>query len=105
MAEPGADPDAVLRDQFGTSTEDLAGQAERMILALYDPGAGVPLTVVSACGTGGHCWGMSLFRTKSIEQSIADTDDPDHKLRKRPRRHSTSSSSASASSSAPASSS
>ena len=21
---------------------------------------------------------MSLFRTKSIEQSIADTDDPDH---------------------------
>jgi APA family basic amino acid/polyamine antiporter len=25
---------------------------------------------------------MSLFRTKSIEQSIADTDDPDHKLRK-----------------------
>jgi basic amino acid/polyamine antiporter, APA family len=25
---------------------------------------------------------MSLFRTKSIEQSIADTDDPDHKLRR-----------------------
>lgn len=25
---------------------------------------------------------MSLFRTKSIEQSIADTDDPDHRLRK-----------------------
>jgi basic amino acid/polyamine antiporter, APA family len=25
---------------------------------------------------------MSLFRTKSIEQSIEDTDDPDHKLRK-----------------------
>ena len=25
---------------------------------------------------------MSLFRTKSIEQSIADTDDPDTKLRK-----------------------
>ncbi len=25
---------------------------------------------------------MSLFRTKSIEQSIADTDDPDHQLRK-----------------------
>lgn len=40
MAEPGAEPDAVLRDQFGTSTEDLAGQAARLILALYDPGAG-----------------------------------------------------------------
>ena len=25
---------------------------------------------------------MSLLRTKSIEQSIKDTDDPDHKLRK-----------------------
>jgi APA family basic amino acid/polyamine antiporter len=25
---------------------------------------------------------MNLFRTKSIEQSIRDTDDPDHKLRK-----------------------
>ncbi|GAB2454828.1 amino acid permease [Nocardioides hungaricus] len=25
---------------------------------------------------------MSLFRTKSIEQSIADTDDPDHRLRR-----------------------
>ena len=25
---------------------------------------------------------MSVFRTKSIEQSIADTDDPDHKLRR-----------------------
>ena len=25
---------------------------------------------------------MSLMRTKSVEQSIADTDDPDHKLRK-----------------------
>jgi len=25
---------------------------------------------------------MSLFRTKSIEQSIADTDDPEHKLRR-----------------------
>lgn len=25
---------------------------------------------------------MSVFRTKSIEQSIADTDDPDHRLRK-----------------------
>ena len=40
MAEPGADPDAVLRDQFGTTTEDLAAQAERLILALYDPSAG-----------------------------------------------------------------
>lgn len=25
---------------------------------------------------------MSLFRTKSVEQSIADTDEPDHRLRK-----------------------
>ena len=25
---------------------------------------------------------MSLFRTKSVEQSIAETDEPDHKLRK-----------------------
>ncbi|WP_122817712.1 amino acid permease [Nocardioides pantholopis] len=25
---------------------------------------------------------MSLFRTKSVEQSMADTDDPDHQLRK-----------------------
>jgi APA family basic amino acid/polyamine antiporter len=25
---------------------------------------------------------MSLFRTKSIEQAVADTDDPDHRLRK-----------------------
>ena len=25
---------------------------------------------------------MSVFRTKSVEQSIADTDEPDHSLRK-----------------------
>src|SRR3546814_13751612 len=25
---------------------------------------------------------MSMMRTKSVEQSIADTDDPDHRLRK-----------------------
>lgn len=42
MAAPGADPDQVLRDSFGTSTEELAAQAERLILALYDPSAGVP---------------------------------------------------------------
>ena len=30
----------------------------------------------------GYRRGMSLLRTKSIEQSIEDTDDPDHKLRK-----------------------
>lgn len=40
MAEPGADPEAVLRDQFGTSTEELAAQADRLILSLYDPAAG-----------------------------------------------------------------
>jgi hypothetical protein len=40
MAAPGADPDAVLRDQFGTSTEELASEAERLILDLYDPAAG-----------------------------------------------------------------
>jgi hypothetical protein len=40
MAEPGADPTAVLREQFGTSTHELARQADRLILALYDPGEG-----------------------------------------------------------------
>lgn len=25
---------------------------------------------------------MSLFRTKSVEQSIAETDEPEHRLRK-----------------------
>jgi hypothetical protein len=40
MAVPGADPEAVLRVQFGTSTRDLARQADRLILALYDPAAG-----------------------------------------------------------------
>lgn len=42
LAEPGADPDAVLRDRFATTTEDLAAQAQRLILSLYDPSAGVP---------------------------------------------------------------
>lgn len=42
LAAPGADPDEVLRHDFGTSTEELAAQAERLILALYDPSAGVP---------------------------------------------------------------
>jgi hypothetical protein len=40
MAEPGADPTVVLRDQFDTSTRELARQADRLILALYDPGEG-----------------------------------------------------------------
>ena len=39
MAVPGADPDVVLRDQLGTSTAQLALQADRLILSLYDPGA------------------------------------------------------------------
>ena len=47
---------------------------------------------------------MNLTRTKPVEQSIQDTDEPGHKLRRSCRR-STSRSSASASSSAPASSS
>lgn len=42
MAAPGADPDAILREGWGTSTKELAAQAERLILALYDPSAGVP---------------------------------------------------------------
>ena len=29
---------------------------------------------------------MNLFRTKTIEQSIADTEEPEHQLRKRARR-------------------
>lgn len=37
MGAPGADPDAVLRDQFGTSTQALAAEANRLILSLYDP--------------------------------------------------------------------
>lgn len=37
MDEPGADPDTVLREQFGTTTHDLAVQADRQILALYGP--------------------------------------------------------------------
>lgn len=37
MAAPGAEPAAVLRDQFGTSTEALAAQAGQLILRLYDP--------------------------------------------------------------------
>ncbi len=38
--EPGADPDTVLREQFGTTTHELAVQADRQILALYGPTAG-----------------------------------------------------------------
>jgi hypothetical protein len=37
MAEPRADPTAVLHDQFGTTTQDLATRADRLILTLYDP--------------------------------------------------------------------
>lgn len=40
MARPGADPGTVLRRQFGTSTHELARQADRLILSLYDPGTG-----------------------------------------------------------------
>lgn len=42
MGVAGADPDAVLRERFATSTHDLARQADRLILALYDPAAGTP---------------------------------------------------------------
>ena len=35
LGQEGADPDRVLRDQWGTSTEELAAQAERLILATY----------------------------------------------------------------------
>ena len=42
MGTPGADPDEVLRDQFGTSTRDLAKQADRMILATYVEPAPTP---------------------------------------------------------------
>ncbi|GAB2454870.1 hypothetical protein GCM10027062_39170 [Nocardioides hungaricus] len=37
MAVPGADPDAVLRERLGTSTAELARQADRLILGLYEP--------------------------------------------------------------------
>lgn len=37
MDRPGADPDDVLRQQLGTSTHQLAEQAGRLILRLYDP--------------------------------------------------------------------
>ncbi len=40
MGRAGADPDAVLRDQFGTSTHQLAEQAAHLILTLYDPANG-----------------------------------------------------------------
>lgn len=42
MGVAAADPDAVLRGRFATSTHDLAEQAGRLILALYDPAAGTP---------------------------------------------------------------
>ncbi len=35
MAAPGPDPDTVLRGQLGTSTHELARQADRLILSLY----------------------------------------------------------------------
>ncbi|GAA1146940.1 hypothetical protein [Nocardioides aquiterrae] len=37
MDQPGADPDTVLRDQFGTSTRQLAEHADQLILQLYEP--------------------------------------------------------------------
>ncbi len=40
LAASGADPEAVLRDQFGTSTEELAREADRLILSLYEPAGG-----------------------------------------------------------------
>jgi hypothetical protein len=36
MGQPGADPDRVLREQFGTTTRDLAEHADRLILQLYE---------------------------------------------------------------------
>ncbi len=39
MSQRGADPDDVLREQFGTSTHQLAEQADRLILQLYEPAA------------------------------------------------------------------
>lgn len=36
MGVAGADPDAVLRERFATSTRDLADQADRLILSLYE---------------------------------------------------------------------
>jgi hypothetical protein len=41
MSQPDADPDVVLEQVLGTTTEDLAHHAERLILSLYDPGSGV----------------------------------------------------------------
>lgn len=35
LAAPDADPEAVLRDQFATSTEELAEQADQLIVATY----------------------------------------------------------------------
>ena len=37
MAAPGAEPDGVLRHQLGTSTHELARQADRLIVSLYEP--------------------------------------------------------------------
>jgi hypothetical protein len=37
MGSSGADPDVVLREQFGTSTHQLAEQADELILQLYEP--------------------------------------------------------------------
>ncbi|CAI9413494.1 hypothetical protein [Nocardioides sp. T2.26MG-1] len=36
MSGSGADPDTVLHDQFGTSTRELARQADRLIVSLYE---------------------------------------------------------------------
>lgn len=42
LGAPGADQDQVLDEQFGTSTRDLAEQADRMILATYEGATGQP---------------------------------------------------------------
>ncbi|WP_028644504.1 hypothetical protein [Nocardioides sp. URHA0020] len=51
LAEPGVDPGDVLRDQFATSTKDLAQQADRMILATYAAGSGDDGGLVSTPGS------------------------------------------------------
>jgi len=53
IAEPGADPDDVLRDQFATSTEDLAAQADRLILATYAGASATPSDVGSLVSSPG----------------------------------------------------
>jgi hypothetical protein len=42
LGAPGADPDQVLRDDWGTSTEELTAQAEQLILTTYRGPQGAP---------------------------------------------------------------